>query len=265
MGNKKEPINPIQKITVLDWDSTVSIEHTFLQHHFHAPRCMHDADSDKNIKEGLKLRHSAQHPLAIATYHDNLEYIEAQLKAAYLKSNPEDTFELKRFKKAYTADSRHFHYQYFTVIINGITCIKPIIIAYLPTDDFDAHRKYLMEHGNKNMMIEAIRAALDAKNTQAYFFDDTKENCESAAKLKNVKAYHVTTGNVFEATLIQKRSSVPLLFCYSRIKPEHVIDTQRTKGTLARSSKMVYIQQDDEPEDEGFRSRGPSVEQFSIV
>lgn len=259
------PLNPIQDITILDWDLTVSIKHTFSKHHYYAERCMWDADSDKNIKHGLKLRHSAEHPLAIATYHDNMAYIEAQLKAAYLKSNPNDAFRLKRFETAYLADNGHFLIQHFTVTINGTRCNKPIIIIYLPTDNFEAHRDYLIQHDDKNAMIETIRAALDAKNIRTYFFDDTIKNCMSATKLKNVKAYHVSTGDIFEATLIQSRSPSPLLFCCSKTKPaEHVIDTQCTRREHMKQFRMVYIQEQDS-DDEGFTSTEPLVNMSSII
>ncbi|KTD12049.1 hypothetical protein Lgra_1507 [Legionella gratiana] len=193
-----------KKITILDFDQTVSIQHTFGEHCLdnHQNLSMTDIyqlgknHAIQNVKMGIEavLKHNDSDELtAIATYHNNPTYIAGYVSRILGK-------ELIFQKTLYSTQP--------TTAINvykvaGIE--RPFLISYLP-DLGLAFQTKVNQLAGKNNQINFLTQVLnnegqiDINNFIINFYDDTQKNYTNAKGLPKVNSFWVQ-GNTSKFSL----------------------------------------------------------------
>ena len=179
-----------QKVTIFDFDETLTATHTFLIHTLENTSNPYDdmqmaigaADAKQNIKDGVGnfFKHDKDHLSMIATYHNNPSFIAG--------------FISEIFKKKLT---------YIETLDPGVpgTAIDRYGVEGVETSFFIS---YIAEGGasftntmrrlylrGKNDQIESLRRTLLAEgliedNTLIHYYDDTPNNFEHAKQLRQL-------------------------------------------------------------------------------
>ncbi|WP_131775217.1 hypothetical protein, partial [Legionella cincinnatiensis] len=188
----------VKKITILDFDQTVSIQHTFSDH------CLENHQNQaatdiyqlgknhalQNVKMGVEavLKHNDDELTAIATYHNNPAYIAGYISRILGK-------ELVFQETLYSAQP--------TTAINVYTVAgieRPFLISYLP-DLGAAFPTKISQLAGKNNQINFLtqvlnnKGQIDTNNCMINFYDDTQKNYTHAKELPKVNSFWVQGNN----------------------------------------------------------------------
>ncbi|VEB39001.1 Uncharacterised protein [Legionella sainthelensi] len=187
-----------KKITILDFDQTVSIQHTFSEHclenhHNQSVTDIYELGKNhaaQNVKMGIEavLKHNDNDELtAIATYHNNPAYIAGYISRILGKELVfQETFYSTQPTTAINV------YQ-----VAGIE--RPFLISYLP-DLGDAFQTKMNQLAGKNNQINFLTQVLNHKsqidkNSIINFYDDTQKNYTNAKELSKVNSFWVQGNN----------------------------------------------------------------------
>lgn len=191
----------LSKITIFDFDLTVTKEHTFEEASIEE---LHEAgftefksiydigleDAADNIKQDFPaLQHHAKNLSVIATYHNNPHYIAGFM--AYRLGVDLDYVETRTSGVPVTAINIYK--------VEGSEL--PFFISYIP-DFYDEFNKKIAAFGTngKNPQIQFLRQTLEAlgyatPETMVDFYDDSRTNFIAAQKLAFTNCYHVDGKN----------------------------------------------------------------------
>lgn len=190
--------------SIFDFDQTISIKHTFADHALELALQAKNVDqqyeigkkeSQTNTKQDLELvlKHDANNLSAIATYHNNPNYVAGYI-ANHLKK------ELTLVETTYSSNEPIVAIAHYKV--EGID--KPFLISYLPHQE-DKFQSTMAQLGNKNKQIEFLRQTwlekqLIQRTTVIDFYEDSETNFLGARGLKYIKGNLVNMFNTFKIT-----------------------------------------------------------------
>ena len=185
---------------IFDFDCTLTIEHTFLEHAIEKARLAQNqyvlgqAKGKKNIKHGVDaiLKHDDQGLSAVATYHNNPGFVAGNISAILKKElTLVDTIR-EEIHNAGSLEKTVIAINVYRV--EGID--KPFLISYLPHEghEFISAQRILK---NKNAQIMAIRQfwlkeGLIKPTDTIDFYDDSRENFDGATSLDYINGHLVT-------------------------------------------------------------------------
>lgn len=187
---------------IFDFDCTLTIKHTFREHAIENARFAQNqyflgqAKGKENIKHGVDaiLKHDEQGLSAVATYHNNPEFVAGNISAILKK---ELTFVRTIRKEIHNAGSLEKTIIAINVYrVEGID--KPFLISYLPHEgDEFLSAQYILK--NKNAQIMAIRQfwlkeGLIKPTDTIDFYDDSRQNFDGATSLDYING-HLVTGS----------------------------------------------------------------------
>ncbi|MCC5792549.1 MAG: hypothetical protein JJT82_08095 [Legionellaceae bacterium] len=156
------------RLRIFDFDQTITIKHTFKNRHL---------TPENNLKANIDevFKHSTDEIAAIATYHDDPEYILNYVAKI---------LQVERATISLTGKPlRYQHANLHAYCIPGQD--KPLLISALPKDDYNKHQKALNEMG-KNTQIAHIllylteHYAIQPQDIRLQFYDDSLKNCQKA-------------------------------------------------------------------------------------
>ncbi|WP_133139167.1 hypothetical protein [Legionella genomosp. 1] len=157
----------IDEIAVFDFDQTITRHHTF------HPKARAQLKPAANIKTGILdyFKFTDKRLSAIATYHDDPEYVKRYIEYALEKPlTLAESFDFEHTKlSVYMAD--------------GLT--HPIVISSLQPINFDTHLGAVMPEGKNTQILNILSYlkvfhGLNYSNTHLEFYDDTYENIFAA-------------------------------------------------------------------------------------
>ncbi|KTD51784.1 hypothetical protein Lqui_0628 [Legionella quinlivanii] len=157
----------ISEIAVFDFDQTITRHHTF------NPIARKQFTPATNIKTGVMdyFKFTDKRLSAIATYHDDPEYVKSYIEYA--------------LEKPLTlAESFDFEHTRLSVYMaEGLP--HPIVISSLQPTDFDTHLGAVMPEGKNTQILNILSYlkvfhGLNYSNTHLEFYDDTYENIFAA-------------------------------------------------------------------------------------
>jgi len=185
---------------IFDFDCTLTIKHTFSDHAIERALpaqnqyTLGQAEGKKNIKHGVDaiLNHDEQDLSAVATYHNNPEFVAGNISAILKKElTLVDTIR-KTIVNAGSSEKTEIAINVYKV--GGID--KPFLISYLPHggDEFQSAMRILE---NKNAQIEAIREfwltnGFIKRTDNIDFYEDSSTNFNGAKSLDYINGYLVT-------------------------------------------------------------------------
>jgi hypothetical protein len=193
-------------LSVLDFDQTITIGHTFsensldshMQKGLDTPDKSLQAgidDAKHNIKAGIHkdvipFKFSAEAFFSIATYHNNPDFIMGYLSALLGKKITA--------AKTTTADNGNIALR--ECIVEGFE--TPLLISYIPKTGAQFQEAMAKLHG-KNEQIGMITDALKSKGIMKElepfdYYDDSKANIDAAVAVPYVTAHQVNTNATFE-------------------------------------------------------------------
>lgn len=159
-------------LRILDFDKTISIEHTVRDPTLYHP--------DSNTKSGLQktVVHNDEEICTIATFHKDPNYVLSYLLPVLgLTENDIDFCEPQLFE----------HHQLLKVYLKNYK--YPLIISTPRTDDYETHLRALAWTG-KNTQIRDIIGQLPCCD-EYHFYDDTEKNHSTAAMLGTLYCHWV--------------------------------------------------------------------------
>ncbi len=188
-----------QKITIFDFDQTLTGTHTFSTHTLENTSNPFDdtqmaigaADAKQNIKKGVEefFKHDENHLSMIATYHNNPSFIAGFISAIFKKKLT--YIETLDAGVSGTAIDRYG--------VDGVE--TSFFISYITGGgaSFTSTMERLYQHG-KNDQIESLRRILLDEgliegNTLIHYYDDTSNNFVHAKQLKQLNCYLVDRNN----------------------------------------------------------------------
>lgn len=200
---------------IFDFDQTITINHTFAKHaienalpgqnQYDAGR----AESKKNIKHGVDdvLKHDEHNLSAIATYHNNPEFVAGNISAILKK----ELTLIETIHKTITnpRSSKKTEIAINVYKVAGVE--KPFLIAYLPhTGTKFQSAMYILE--NKNAQISAIREfwhgkGLIKRTDNIDFYEDSETNFNGARSLDYINGYLVAAGDTHTVTASYKAAA----------------------------------------------------------
>lgn len=183
------------QINIFDFDNTITKRHTFsyakLSHAKDKPDSYQQGikHAQTNSKNNIPIQHNEHELAAIATYHNNPDYIAGYIAAILQKS--------LTFKEKIIA-SNESKVAINVYQVEGTS--KPFLISYIPHygSDFD---KAISSLEGKNTHIELLRTVLfEYKHTSSptvkvNFYDDSQANIHYAKELSNTSAFLVDADN----------------------------------------------------------------------
>lgn len=188
-----------KKITILDFDQTISIQHTFSEHCLDNHQNQSATDiyqlgknhAIQNVKTGIEavLKHNDDDELtAIATYHNNPTYIAGYVSRILGK---ELVFQETLYSTQPTTAINVYK-------VAGIE--RPFLISYLP-DLGSAFQTKMSQLAGKNNQINFLtqvlnnKGQIDTNNFIINFYDDTQKNHLNAKELSKVNSFLVQGNN----------------------------------------------------------------------
>ncbi|WP_058465384.1 hypothetical protein [Legionella cincinnatiensis] len=158
-------------IRVFDFDQTITKHHTF-----QTPSLFH---SDNNIKIGIDefFLHDKENVSAIATYHDNQEYVKSYIeKILNKKLTLQNTIDYENDRlSVYTVDKETI----------------PLLISTVQPENYNSSVEILTSEG-KNTQIRHIldylkkNHSINYQNHEIHFYDDSEFNITAAEKLTDM-------------------------------------------------------------------------------
>ena len=199
--------------SIFDFDQTISTKHTFpssklealnpLTNHYHHGK----EHALVNIKKetGKYLKHDNDNVSAIATWHNNPDYIAGYIAILIGK---ELTLE-----KTTISDNKFIAVNQYKVA--GVS--KPFLISYLPQVKIE-FQKAITALGNKNQQIALLHQLmleqqLIQDNTIIDFYEDTVNNYHVAKQLPYIRSHLVDRSdcfNIIETQRMSPRKIVPV-------------------------------------------------------
>ena len=187
---------------IFDFDLTLTIDHTFRRNSIAGARLGADhyflgqQDGMTNIKSGVDsvLKHDEQGLSAVATYHNNPEFVAGNISAILNKELTCSYTIRKIIVNADSSEQTEIAMNFYNVA--GID--KPFLISYLPHEG-NKFQSAIDILRNKNAQISAIR---DFWLTERYinstdhidFYEDTRTNFNDARSLGYINGYLVMAG-----------------------------------------------------------------------
>jgi len=197
---------------IFDFDCTLTINHTFSEHAIQRDRPAHNqytlgqAEGQKNIKHGVDaiLNHNEQDLSAVATYHNNPEFVAGNISAILKKELTLVETIRKAIVKAGSSEKTEIAINVYKV--EGID--KSFLISYLPHED-DEFRSAMRILENKNAQIDAIREfwltnGFIQPTDNIDFYEDSLTNFDGAKSLDYINGYLVTVSTEHTVTASYK-------------------------------------------------------------
>ena len=189
-----------QKVSIFDFDHTVSIRHTFASHALDlyaktdAPFLYQVGKKHAlaNTKIGIReyLKHDIKELSAIATFHNNPHFI-----AGYIAHLLGKELIFLKNKTIYSSSEPLIAINFYQ--IKGVEA--PFLISYIPKVG-QAFQETMNELTGKNNQIEFLRRTLLQeswinKKTIIQYYDDSLKNFTAAASLSLINSYLVDDSN----------------------------------------------------------------------
>ncbi len=203
---------------IFDFDCTLTKDHTFNDHAIERALpaqnqyTLGQTEGKKNIKNGVDvvLNHDEQDLSAVATYHNNPEFVAGNISAILKKElTLVDTIR-KTIVNAGSSEKTEIAINIYKVV--GID--KPFLISYLPHKG-NAFQSAMRILENKNAQISAIREFWLAKGfikgtDNIDFYEDSSTNFNAAKSLDYINGYLVTASNEHTVKESYKAAIKPL-------------------------------------------------------
>jgi hypothetical protein len=227
----KSWVNNMQRTNIFDFDETISVKHTF--HDYKMEKKGHENQYElgkrhakNNTKSNIDLffkHNDHQHTCAIATYHNNPQFI-----AGYVAHILNKELHLENVIESHNSPKTSIN-QYK---IEGID--KPFFISYIP-ETGTAFGQKTKDLRNKNKQLSALREVLLKEGIiletwDIHFYDDTQKNYDGASELNFVNSYSVTKSKAFE--------------CHLKHKSNMTITSNNIPQKMERSEMLTYIQKE---------------------
>jgi hypothetical protein len=202
------------KISILDFDQTVTVDHTFSKNCLDAMLEMTPAqrmakgaaDAQSNIKVGISseqapFKFSGDQMFCIATYHNNPDYIMGYLSVMLGK----------KITAGQTMSDDVHGIAIRECFVEGSD--KPLLLSYLPKLGAEFQTTMSKLHG-KNEQIAQLRGVLESgghlqADDVCDFYDDSQPNIAAAANIFNIRAHQVSREAQFRVTATQEARIAP--------------------------------------------------------
>ena len=235
---------------IFDFDCTLTITHTFSAHAIERAQpaqnqyALGQTEGQNNIKHGVDvvLNHGKQDLSAVATYHNNPEFVAGNISEILKKElTLVDTIR-KTIVNAGSSEKTEIAINVYKVV--GID--KPFLISYLPHkgNEFQSAMRILE---NKNAQISAIRefwlTKRFIKGTDSIdFYEDSCTNFNAAKSLDYINGYLVTASNKHTVTASYKAAIKPLQASSSLSSSPTSPPSHQTEETnsMSNTSMMVW-------------------------
>ncbi len=201
----------LDKLNVFDFDHTITKKHTFSESGLSAlsvgeANYQHGIKhAQSNIKSNLPLKHNEDELSAVATYHNNPDFIAGYISVILQKKL---TFK----EKLVWPNEPNVSINVYQV--EGIS--RPFLISYVPQYGKSFNSAISLLPG-KNKHIELLRKVLfednqiSSQSAKINFYDDSINNVELAQELSNVNSYLVNAHDVNNFSISKQFSKEVLL------------------------------------------------------
>lgn len=231
---------------IFDFDNTLTQSHTF-QHarleafthrNSNSMQLKGYIDAEHNLKKGLRSELKPDQ-FAIATFHNNPDYIAGYLRALFGKNVVKKAEPI--FSEAPVVAIQAYQ-------LEGQA--QPILIAYIPEvgQQFDQRLAELEGKNNQTLFLQAelIKRGIICAETELDFFDDSRLNIVKAQTLPNVSVYEVDSYyDYFQYYLVEPPIAKSASLDFSKSDSDEPQDAASEAPSIA-DTEIVSLQDDDQ-------------------